>query len=70
MRSIVTLAAAFILITSSPTDIEQPAADRPNVVLIVNDDAGYADTGSDGAPDIRTPNIDSLARDVVRRRVA
>jgi hypothetical protein len=38
----------------------------PNVVLILTDDAGYADTARYGAPDIRTPNIDSLARDGVR----
>ena len=41
-------------------------AARPNVVLIITDDVGYGDIGSYGAPDIRTPNIDSLARDGVR----
>ncbi len=35
----------------------------PNVLLIVTDDVGYGDFGSYGAPDIRTPHIDSLARD-------
>lgn len=40
----------------------QPAPVRPNVVLIITDDVGYGDLGSYGAPDIRTPNIDSLAR--------
>ena len=39
---------------------------RPNVVLIVTDDVGYGDIGSYGAPDVRTPNIDSLAKDGVR----
>ena len=39
---------------------------RPNVVLIMTDDAGYGDFGSYGATDIRTPNIDRLARDGVR----
>jgi arylsulfatase A-like enzyme len=34
----------------------------------MTDDAGYADIGSYGAPDIRTPNIDSLARDGVKLR--
>jgi len=38
------------------------APPRPNVVLIVMDDVGYGDYGSYGAPDVRTPNIDSLAR--------
>ena len=39
---------------------------RPNVVLIITDDVGYGDLGSYGAPDVRTPNIDDLARDGVR----
>src|SRR5512134_311906 len=40
----------------------QAQADRPNVVLIITDDVGYGDIGSYGARDIKTPNIDSLAR--------
>src|SRR5688572_5089755 len=43
-----------------------PQASKPNVVLIILDDVGYGDIGSYGAPDIRTPNIDSLARDGAR----
>jgi arylsulfatase A-like enzyme len=39
---------------------------KPNVVLIIMDDVGYGDYGSYGAPDIRTPNIDRLARDGVK----
>ena len=41
-------------------------ADRPNVVLIITDDVGYGDIGSYGAPDIKTPNIDSLAKSGTR----
>jgi arylsulfatase A-like enzyme len=41
-------------------------ASRPNVILIMTDDMGYADLGSYGGRDIRTPNIDRLARDGVR----
>ena len=66
MRPTTAFAAAVLLITFSTTGIQQSQADRPNVVLIMTDDAGYADIGSYGAPDIRTPNIDSLARDGVR----
>ena len=39
---------------------------RPNVLLIITDDVGYGDFGSYGAPDIRTPNVDRLAREGVR----
>lgn len=39
-----------------------PAAERPNVILIVADDLGYGDLGCYGADDIPTPHIDRLAR--------
>ena len=41
-------------------------AAQPNIVLIMSDDMGWADLASYGATDIKTPNIDSLARDGVR----
>jgi len=44
----------------------QPSAPKPNIVLIITDDVGYGDLGSYGAPDIKTPNIDSLAKNGTR----
>lgn len=44
----------------------QASSPRPNVVLIITDDVGYGDLGSYGAPDVRTPHIDGLARDGIR----
>jgi arylsulfatase A-like enzyme len=36
---------------------------RPNILLIVADDLGYADVGAQGIlPDVRTPNIDRIAK--------
>ena len=55
---------AFVFPSSTHTQSADPAG--PNVVLIMTDDMGWADIGSYGAPDIRTPNIDTLARDGVK----
>lgn len=37
------------------------AADRPNLLLLVADDLGYADVGFNGGKVIATPNLDRLA---------
>ena len=39
----------------------QEEAQRPNILILLADDAGYADFGFMGATDIQTPNIDRLA---------
>jgi arylsulfatase A-like enzyme len=41
-------------------------AARPNLLIILADDLGYADLSSYGAPTIRTPNLDRLAASGVR----
>jgi arylsulfatase len=58
------LAAAIVLALGLlPTAVR---ADRPNVVFIIADDLGYGDLGCFGQTKIRTPRIDSLARDGMR----
>ncbi len=42
------------------------AAPRTNVIVIMTDDLGYGDLSSYGGRDLRTPNIDGLARAGVR----
>ena len=64
-RSTCTLAIAVAIgVAAFPIEAQSPA--RPNVVLIMTDDAGYGDFGSYGATDIRTPNIDAIGREGVR----
>lgn len=38
------------------------AQDKPNVLVIISDDAGYADFGFQGSKKIPTPNFDALAK--------
>src|SRR5262245_15146018 len=46
---------------------ELPAQEkRPNVIFVLVDDLGHADLGCTGAKDIKTPNIDRLAKEGVR----
>ena len=70
LRRPVVVGVLLTLFAASVASVQQqpatPAAARPNVILIMTDDMGYADLASYGGTDIRTPNIDSLARDGVR----
>lgn len=60
---------ATVLLFQPHLDAAEPAGKRerrPNVLLIVGDDMGYADVGFHGCKDIPTPHLDALARDGVR----
>ncbi|MGC3970869.1 MAG: sulfatase-like hydrolase/transferase [Pirellulales bacterium] len=45
-------------------DLAQKAR-RPNIVLILADDLGYGDVGYLGNKDVRTPELDRMAREAV-----
>ena len=57
-----------LLLTFFWIGLDAPRAQprRPNILLIVADDLGYADLGVHGSRDIRTPNIDRLAAGGIR----
>src|SRR3954463_160984 len=64
-RALVALMIAASTLRAQATP-SSTASIRPNVVLIITDDVGYGDFGAYGSPDVRTPNIDRLAREGVK----
>ena len=60
------LAASWLAVSASVALAAAPAPRKPNVVLFVVDDMGYADCGLTGCKDIPTPNIDAIAKAGVR----
>lgn len=57
---------ATLTVPASFSAAEVLAKRRPNIIVIVSDDHGYAEIGVQGCKDIPTPNIDSIARNGVR----
>ncbi|MBI4624889.1 MAG: sulfatase-like hydrolase/transferase [Verrucomicrobia bacterium] len=62
----IVLALSIALGAPAAATVAAPAADRPNVLLIVADDLGYNDVGFQGCRDIPTPHLDRLAAQSVR----
>ena len=61
MKRLLLLWSVSLALLPSPAE-----ARRPNVVLIMTDDQGYADMSCHGNPYLKTPNIDRLYRESVR----
>jgi len=57
--------AAAMLLTRGLHAGEAPVR-KPNVIVILADDLGYADVGLQGCTDIPTPHVDSIGRGGVR----
>ena len=66
-RVVSSLAIVFVLISvASAIRASAVVQTRPNILIIVTDDMGYADIGLHGSRDIPTPNIDALMKSGTR----
>ncbi len=65
-RDFLKLSGAGAASLLAPAALASTSGRKPNVILLVSDDQGYADVGVHGCKDIPTPNIDSIARGGVR----
>ena len=56
----------YLLLFFSLYTLAVQASQRPNLIIILTDDQGYADVGFNGCQDIPTPHIDRIAHEGVR----
>lgn len=56
-------AVVFFIVSGFKKDVKEV---KPNIIVILIDDAGYADFGFMGSKDLQTPNLDLLAAQSVR----
>ncbi len=54
------LAALLIPFTASAVPLAELEGSKPNIILLITDDQGYAPVGRHGHPWIKTPNLDAL----------
>jgi N-sulfoglucosamine sulfohydrolase len=59
-------AAARAASTGEASATGQQRADKPNILVLIVDDLGWADVGFNGSREIPTPHLDSLAANGVR----
>jgi len=65
MRAVILSAIVIGLLIGSGDSVDAQQR-RPNILVIVSDDMGYADIGFHGSQDTRTPNLDALAKGGIR----
>lgn len=58
--------ALLVVLTAAGCSQSRQAVRPPNFIVVFCDDLGYGDVGVYGSPNIRTPNIDRMAREGLR----
>lgn len=66
MSGIKTISTLLLVLCAIVLNAQVNKNTKPNVIVIVSDDAGYIDFGCYGGKQIPTPNIDAIAKQGVR----
>ena len=56
----------LLLLVAPLSSFAAEPARRPNIVLVMADDQGWGDIGYNGDPELKTPNLDALAKSGLR----
>jgi len=64
LLSFLTILALILPLSAMSKNAVQ--TERPNVIFIMTDDAGYGDFGTNGSKDVKTPSLDRLATEGIR----
>lgn len=65
MKNLSIVSFLLLLVSFQSFSQNKTKKERPNIIIFMADDMGYADTGFTGATDILTPNLDKLAENGV-----
>jgi arylsulfatase A-like enzyme len=65
-RTLKAIGVAVSLLIACAVGFSATSPERPNFVIIFTDDQGYQDVGCFGSPNIKTPNLDRMAREGMR----
>jgi len=66
VAALVVLAVGLAFRTAAAPTAGRAAADRPNLIVVFLDDAGYGDFSITGNPTTRTPNLERMSREGLR----
>src|SRR6185503_8675381 len=66
VQQLTRILAALSVLPFASASADGPAAQKPNVVLIITDDQGYGELSCHGNPVVKTPHLDQLASQSVR----
>jgi arylsulfatase len=65
-RCLAALLTCLMLSSASAATAPRAATDRPNLIVVLLDDAGYGDFSITGNPTTRTPNLERMSREGLR----